>query len=138
MNQRFVWSLNKLAEMQVFVLVAWALIVGDAGAANYSQVATLHSFSPPSYERFGEGVAISSSRVFVGGPTYLSGSVGVFQENPTGNWEAVASLHSSSSAVFDFGESIAVEGTTLIVGAPGKNSPFPVMGAAYVFEQAAN
>ncbi len=83
--------------------------------------------------RFGSSVAVSGTDVLAGAPyTHGHGAAYVFVENPNG-WEQKAKLTAAAAAARDhFGYSVAFNGSTALVGAPGKDSN---AGAAYVFER---
>jgi hypothetical protein len=87
-------------------------------------------------DRFGGAVAISG-RTAVVGASYCSRMVGrayVFAETTAG-WKQVAELRISDKAVGDvFGDSVAISGTTIVVGAPGYGDD---AGRAYVFTKTA-
>lgn len=92
-------------------------------------------------DSFGYSVAVSGNTILVGavdeGDTFFSnGAVYVFR-NTTGNWKQVAKLVASDPADFDyFGSSVALSGTTAIIGTPGDDTPAGVdTGSAYVFEE---
>jgi nucleoside-specific outer membrane channel protein Tsx len=81
---------------------------------------------------FGVSVAISGNTAFVGahGERLKAGAVYVFTESG-GTWTQRAKLTPSDGATDDdFGDSVALSGTTALISAPGKNSG---IGAAYVF-----
>jgi hypothetical protein len=80
---------------------------------------------------FGDSVAISGSTVVVGA-TYNkdAGAAYVFVHSRTA-WSLEAKLTATDGVASDaFGKSVALSGTTLVAGAPHKNS---TTGAAYVF-----
>jgi nucleoside-specific outer membrane channel protein Tsx len=95
-------------------------------------------------DEFGSSVAISGGTIVVGAPLHAVGSnqspgqgaAYVFVENG-GTWSQQAELTASDGASWDsFGNSVAVSGSTAVVGAvyhkaSGINEPGP--GAAYVF-----
>jgi hypothetical protein len=77
---------------------------------------------------FGASVAISGTKVIVGAPeddhssAANPGSAYVFKRNSNGTWTQEQKLTYSSPASHDrFGESVAIDGTTAIVGAPGRD-----------------
>jgi uncharacterized repeat protein (TIGR01451 family) len=94
-------------------------------------------------DQFGLAVAISGTTLIVGAPNVvgnagsLSGAVYVFHFD--GNtWAPRQKLAASDAAPFDnFGFSLAIDGSTLIVGAPfhDRGSAGGNAGAAYVFGQ---
>lgn len=92
------------------------------------------------FDRLGASVAISAGTVFLGawggGDFDFSGAAYVFTE-PAGGWAGTlteaARLLASDGVAFDaLGESIAVSGTTVVVGA-SRDGDFT--GAAYVFTE---
>jgi hypothetical protein len=81
---------------------------------------------------FGQSVAIYGSTAVVGAPykNSYTGAVYVFVRSGTA-WSQQAKLTAADGASRDyFGISVAIYGSTAVVGAPGKNSN---AGAAYVF-----
>ena len=101
-----------------------------------SLTATLNSpnASLPALEDFGISVAASGSSVFVGdGEANAAGSIGaghVYIFSPTGSLSA-ALTSPNVQAAGDFGESVAVSGASIIVGAPGAPGN-GIVGHAYV------
>ncbi len=98
-------------------------------AAEWSQEAELSASDASS---FGDSVAISGSTAVVGASAsdLNTGSAYVFV-NSGGIWTQQAELSASDAAQGDnFGFSVAISGSTVIVGAYSKNS---FKGAAYVF-----
>jgi len=82
---------------------------------------------------FGFSMAISGTTVVIGGGgvhSSVGGAAYVFTRSGT-SWSQQAELTDPAAAVTDeFGTSVAVSGTTVVVGAPGANSS---AGAAYVY-----
>ncbi|HEV7491616.1 MAG TPA: FG-GAP repeat protein [Rhodanobacteraceae bacterium] len=91
-------------------------------------------------DEFGYRVAIQPDRIFVTaynatiGTNTAQGSAYVF-ENGTGSWAQVQKLTADDGAVFDnFGQSIAIDGSVLVIGANGATiGDQGAQGAAYVF-----
>ena len=83
---------------------------------------------------FGASVAISGSTAIVGEPTFDANSDGrayVFTKTVKG-WERIAELKGSATQAVDgFGDSVAITGTTAVVGAWGSDD----VGSAYVFSE---
>ena len=82
---------------------------------------------------FGRAVVLSGNELFVGQPVnwYGPGVVYAYTRAANGAWTERARLTASdSSRMDDFGRAIAVDGNTLIVGAPRKHDGD---GVAYVF-----
>jgi len=112
-----------------------AYVFEDTGAG-WVQVAKMQPFDSPSSSHFGCAVAISGSTVLVGAPGCNSwkGSVYVF-ENTGSAWTGVGKLSASDAAADDlFGWSVAIDGSTAIIGAYGEDEKGSAAGAAYIFE----
>jgi hypothetical protein len=101
-------------------------------ASGWKQTAELKGSGTVTDGLFGLSVAISGTTAVVGANGHAkAGRAYVFIETTTG-WHQVAELKGSDAVVGDdFGSSVAISGTTAIVGANGhaKNT-----GRVYVFE----
>ena len=100
--------------------------------STWSQQAELTASDGTQFDAFGGSVAISGSTAVVGAPDKNSytGAAYVFVRSGI-IWSQQAELAASDGASIDyFGDSVAVSGSTAVVGADGKNS---YTGAAYVF-----
>ncbi len=89
------------------------------------------------FDRFGRSVAISYDTLLIGASEDDNGrgSAYLFQRNQGGadNWGQAKKLTADDGAADDnFGESVAIDKDTLIVGAYGDNSG---QGAAYLFQR---
>jgi len=91
--------------------------------------------------QFGVTVGISGDIAVVGAPSNdkHTGAVYVFRRNSGGpeNWGQVAKLAGEDGELGDqFGQSVAIRGSLVIVGAPGKDKrAITDSGAAYVYQQ---
>ncbi len=129
---------------------------------NWSQQAYLKASNTGTYDNFGESVAIAGDTIVVGAPyesssatgvngnqannsAYDAGAVYVFVRNGT-TWSQQAYLKASNTDAYDeFGDSVAIAGNTIVVGAYGEDSSATGVngnqasdsaedsGAAYVF-----
>ncbi len=99
----------------------------QGGANGWGQVVQLSASDPESDGGFGTSVAISGNLVVVGGPRsnvsgYDEGEVYVFERNDGGvadGWDEVFKISSGSPANEDhWGSAVALDGHTLIMGAP--------------------
>ena len=84
-------------------------------------------------DEFGISVALDGSTVVVGvpGATNGTGAAYVFTKDSDGAWSQAATLTASGGQADDeFGISVALDGSTVVVGAPGTTGN---TGAAYVF-----
>jgi hypothetical protein len=144
-SQQAKLTISGPAQFGVSVAIAGAATVvgadgGDSGTgAAYAyiqptQQAALAPTAPPDVNiEYGYSVAISGSTAVVGAPGYpgvLPGAAYVFAGSGT-SWSEQAVLTEPSGADYDeFGYSVAISGSTIVVGAPGVNND---SGAVYVF-----
>lgn len=120
-------------------IVLAATLVESSSPAQCQRQKLLASDAQP-FDQFGMAVAISGDWVAVGAPyaddiVSQSGAVYVFQHVGS-NWVQVQRLKANDAAFGAvFGSSVAMAGTTLVIGAPG-DSPGGISGAgsAYVFD----
>lgn len=131
-----------------------AVYVFVRNGTTWSQQAYLKAFSIRSLDFFGQAVAVSGDTLAVGAPgsalvtgSSRPGTVYVFQRSGT-RWTPQASLRASNGDNDDmFGQSVALAGDTLAVGATGEDSAATGIdgnqsdnsaidaGAAYVFQR---
>jgi len=74
---------------------------------------------------FGSSTAISGNLAVIGGPNWSGGAGGVyvFERNASGQWGFQTKLGSAGGEEGNqFGESVAMDGTTIAVGMPGYNA----------------
>ncbi len=120
---------------------AYVFAEPGSGWGNMTQTAKLTASGGVAYDTFGVSVAISGDTVVVGAETAYSanpqGAAYVFTEPGAGwtNMTQTAKLTASAGPAYnDFGDSVAIGGNTIVVGAEeatiGVNS---LQGAAYVF-----
>jgi hypothetical protein len=110
--------------------VGAAYVFGGSGTT-WSQQAELTSATG---DVFGYAVAVYGSTVVVGSYAENSetGAAYVFVRSGTA-WSQQAKLTASDAAAIDeFGASVALYGSTVVIGAPNKNNG---VGAAYLFER---
>jgi hypothetical protein len=100
----------------------------------------VYAQSPVGGEQFGSAVAISGDTLVVGVPEYdivggpqNAGRADVFVWSGT-DWVKQTSLYAPSLADGDrFGTSVAIQGDTIVAGAPFRDGSHGESGAAYVF-----
>jgi hypothetical protein len=112
--------------------VRGTLGVGNGSVSSDPQQAELTARHGAAGDGFGDAVAISGSTAVVGAPGKSSntGAAYVFVRSGTA-WSEQAKLTDPHGvANDDFGASVAISGSTALVGASGKNSG---TGAAYAF-----
>jgi hypothetical protein len=106
------------------------------GGATYGQVAKLTAADAAGGDYFGTSVAIDGNTVVVGASEYYgSGSAYVFRTTDGGaTYAQVAKLTASDAAADDdFGNSVAIDGDTIVVGASSDDDGGSQSGSAYVF-----
>ncbi len=133
------------------------LAVNDATARypvtvdpTFFQEAILRASGPRANDDLGKSVAIGGDTIVVGAPGHsysgvadplnVPGAAYVFGRNAGGpnHWGEVRKLTASDAQADDhFGDSVAIDGNTIVVGAPIANGrpgdPVSAAGAAYVF-----
>ena len=111
--------------------------------ASWSQQAKLAADDAAPGDNFGNAVALSGNTAVIGAPSdsdlgAASGSAYVFVRSGA-TWSQQAKLTASDGASVDLlGVSVALSGTTAVVGALGNDARGPSAGAAYVFATAAS
>jgi len=117
---------------------AYVYVKGSQGWANMTQTAKLTPSDGVAGAVFGSSVACSGNTVVVGAPHHYGGEAYVFVEPPTG-WadmtETARLTASDEGTVDDFGYSVAIDGKTIVVGAPQATGQFTWQGKTYVFEK---
>jgi hypothetical protein len=110
-----------------------AAYVFSNGRGGWSQRAELSVANGATQDRLGTVVAISGSTVIVGAPGTGSNAGAAYAFVANGNtWSLQAQLTTAPAASPNdaFGASVALSGTTAVIGSPGEGS---YTGAAYVF-----
>ncbi len=99
-------------------------------------LATLTPSDAHAYDAFGSALDLTSNTIVVGAPG--KNAVYVF-EKPSGGWtsrQENAKLTGSDVIKRDrFGQSVAIDGSTIAVGAPKHGGTLPESGAVYLFEK---
>jgi len=111
------------------------------GWADTTPTATLMPSDSAGYDQFGSSVAITGNTIVVGAPRLNTslptpGEAYVFMEPPGGwmNMTQTATLTASDGTSYaGFGSSVAINGSTVVVGAPGSQIQQFGQGAGYVF-----
>ena len=129
------------------VAIGTTAVVGAGGHANnagtayvfaktatgWKQVAELKGSDTVAFDGFGDSVAISGTTIVIGADGHKdnAGRAYVFAKT-AGVWRQTAELKGSDTVAHDeFGFSVAISGTTVVVGADGHANN---IGRAYVFE----
>jgi hypothetical protein len=117
-------------------------IYSQASPTPRQPVITLFNPNPAAGDRFGERVAISGSRVVVGTAKDDAGNVGngsayVFDIDSANPNVPVAMLNNPAPAANDlFASAIAIDGSAIVIGAPGDDTVAPDKGFGYIFAPA--
>jgi FG-GAP repeat/Abnormal spindle-like microcephaly-assoc'd, ASPM-SPD-2-Hydin len=113
-----------------------AVYVFVKSSGGWSQKSELTASDGEAGDNFGDAVALNGSTLVVGayyhqvGSNNYQGAAYVFVES-SGAWSQKSELTASDGGAGDnFGDAVAVNGSTIVVGAPGSNGS---QGAAYVF-----
>ena len=121
-----------------------AVYVFEKQGEAWAQVAQLTSTDGELFDRLGFAVAISAdgSTVVAGAPSEdaagdTAGAIYVF-DRPGGGWanateDTKLTAGPTAAANDEFGRAVAIDGDTLLVGAPFEDDAFLNQGAAYVF-----
>ncbi len=115
----------------------------EDGTGEWTEVKKLVASDAEPGDRFGVSVALSGAVVVVGAWQEGAGGVHagaayVFERDQGGlaNWGEVKKLTASNTGELDwFGRSVAVDGETILVGAPGQGNTATGNDTAYVFER---
>jgi hypothetical protein len=120
-------------------MIRFRLLVGllCCSAIAYSQTETkLTASDAAAGDGFGLSVSVRGDTAAIGtlGDSTYSGSVYVFTRDSVGSWiEQVVLTASDAQANDRFGDSVSIDGDTLVVGAWGDDDNGDQSGAAYVF-----
>lgn len=128
------------------------LVAGLAAGPAFAQAVwegRVQAPDPWARQYFGSDVGVSGDTMVVGAPGTAGGAplregvgaVHVYvRDAASAAWELHSSLLGSDDAGVapHFGQSVAVDGDTLVVGAPWADGHFPDTGAAYVYERDAS
>jgi hypothetical protein len=116
-------------------------VVFSRAAGTWAEEARLIASDGRERDHFGISAGVSGDTIVVGsqrdnGAKTKAGAVYVFTRNGSG-WSQEAILTASDGDVADlFGYAVAIQGDTLVVGAPSANSAlFPNWGAVYTFKR---
>ena len=120
---------------------AYVFLMPDTGGwvSSTSTAAKLTGSDAGNGDLFGGSVALDDDTIVVGanGDDNKRGSAYVFTKSDSGwatSTEAGKLIGSETDGEDDFGSSVSVHGTTVVVGAPDENNGGNERGAAYVFE----
>ena len=121
-----------------------AYIFMNDGNDSFSQVAKLSASNAQEYDNFGNAIAIDGNYVVVGSQhTDTNGSetgtVYIYKNDGSNNFSEIAILHASDADRDDnFGNSVAINGNYIVIGAYQKDGTDSGAGAVYVFKNSAD
>lgn len=115
-----------------------SIYVFERSGDTWSEVAELNASDPLVDGFYGWGLDLEGDRIAVGahsddGSALNAGRVFVYERQPDESWLETADFVGSETVAYEtFGNSVALSGTRLLIGAPEDNMNSP--GKAYVFE----
>lgn len=113
------------------------------GSRTFGEVAKIIGSNSDDYDELGFSAAVDGNAAVVGawkaeGAVALSGAAYVLRRNHGGAeaWGEVALLAAADGDVYDlFGGAVAIDGDTVVVGAPSADGVSTDTGAVYIFER---
>jgi hypothetical protein len=130
----------RLTVLGLVVVAVLLLVAPAAPAMTVNQVARLVAADPVNGDAYGFAVAASGDTVLVGDAyrtvdSLAEAGVVYVYTNGSGGWTQAQLLTASDpAALVGFGTSVAVEGDTLAVGAPGATMNGVPFGAVYLYK----
>jgi len=121
-------------------LLAGSVAVFRENGGTWTKVARFTADVPDTTDQFGISVAIATGTMVVGNASdkdsgFNSGSAYIYRETANG-WVQDAKLIPDDTVAYDyFGQSVATDGTDVLIGAPGDGSFADAVGTVYAFRQ---
>jgi hypothetical protein len=124
-----------------------AIVGGEASAVLYTRyhntwlrygvLMPVPAEPTPAADGYGSAVDVDGGIAVVGAPANSSGAGAIYVFTRSGTtWYYAQKLTAADAAADDaFGSSVTIDGTTIVVGAPGEDDGGSGAGAAYVFTQ---
>ena len=121
---------------------AGAVYIFIRSGTSWSQQAKLLASDAQASDNFGFSVSISGNTAVVGAYKedaggYNAGAAYIFERSGTTWTEVKKIVASDAQADDDFGTSVAIDGTNVIIGSPGEDTKGSNAGAAYIFSKGA-
>ncbi|WP_169796535.1 hypothetical protein [Chondromyces crocatus] len=119
---------------------AGAVYVFSRTGSLWSQVTKLFALDAAAGDTFGAAIAFSEQQALIGAPRhgtpFASAGAVYVMDRGGGVWLQIDKLTAPSVSVRQFGQAIAMDGDTAVIGAPGDLTLGPGVGAAYVYTRA--
>lgn len=114
-----------------------AVYLFQRNGTNWSQIAKLQAADPLQNARFGAALSFDGITLAISAPGIAGGSGAVYLFTAeSGSWAQAQRIQPSDVAANDrFGQAVAIDGNTLVVGAPGKTVTVNGQGVTYAFER---
>ncbi len=136
-----------LLSLMIFIILllsgVWSVMAQDdllplplgGGNRAFTQVQQLTPSDANTSNRFGFEAALDDDTLIAASPyTGSTGAAYIFERSDTGTWNEIVRLTGSDTLDEDyFGNSVSIQGTTIVVGAPGHDTDAIDEGAAYIF-----
>ena len=116
-----------------------AALVYERGPSGWSRTAILENPTPEWNDTFGYSADISGDTIVVGMPVVGGsetriGEAYIYERNAAGDWALATEIRASDTFKGDhFGNSLALDGNRLAVGAPNASLNGPFSGTVYLF-----
>jgi hypothetical protein len=113
-----------------------AYLFDDDGTGNWTQIARLTASDGNAGDLFGYSVSIDGPLAMIGSPLKENGGRAyLFEVGPQGDWREITNFSASDKANQDrFGNRVAIDGQTVLVGADYADTIARRAGAAYFFD----
>ncbi|SDD06376.1 putative Ig domain-containing protein [Aquimonas voraii] len=114
-----------------------AVYLFQRNGASWSQFAKLLPSDPLQNARFGAALSFDGTTLAAAAPNHNGGRGAVYLFTASGGtWTQSARLQAADAAANDrFGQAVAIEADTLIIGAPGKAQEVSSQGIVYVYSR---
>lgn len=131
----------RLTRIDVLCVLTFS-VLASPGIGAVTETSTLLSASGPTFDRFGDSIATDDTTVVVGAPGAespdgMTGVVHVYDlDGDLRLWERTGLLAGAGTAPGDgLGAAVALDGDTLVAGAPGADGVFPDSGAVHIWRR---
>jgi hypothetical protein len=88
----------------------------------WQQVTKLIAPDAQAGSQFGRAIVLADNKIYISAPLHQQGKIYIFSRNKNKQWQFERSLTPEDPQALRFGEAIAKEGNTLVIGAPYTNA----------------